>query len=140
MGEPKSIDTEEAKRYLDAHNVADYNLIDVRQDWEYEEFHLPGAKLIPLPELVDRLDEIPSEKPTLVYCAVGGRSASAASLLSGLLCSALAIHVFQKMLDRFLVFDYVIAARIFATVSTFQVVRGIDRLTLRTSIVFTNFL
>jgi rhodanese-related sulfurtransferase/rubrerythrin len=73
----------QAKEYLDAHGVADYNLVDVRQDWEYEEFHLPGAKLIPLPELTDRLNEIDADKPTLVYCAVGGRSASAASILSG---------------------------------------------------------
>ncbi len=80
---PKSISTEEAKKYLDSHEVTDYSLVDVRQDWEYEEFHLPGAKLIPLPELMDRLGEIPHDKPTLVYCAAGGRSASAASLLSG---------------------------------------------------------
>jgi rhodanese-related sulfurtransferase/rubrerythrin len=80
---PKSMSAKQAKEYVDAHGVADYNLVDVRQDWEYEEFHLPGAKLIPLPELADRLDEIDADKPTLVYCAVGGRSASAASILSG---------------------------------------------------------
>lgn len=73
----------QAKEYLDAHRVGDYNLVDVRQGWEYEEFHLPGAKLIPLPELADRLNEIDADKPTLVYCAVGGRSASAATILSG---------------------------------------------------------
>jgi rhodanese-related sulfurtransferase/rubrerythrin len=80
---PKSITAKKAKEYIDAHRVADYNLVDVRQDWEYEEFHLPGAKLIPLPELPDRLNEIDADKPTLVYCAVGGRSSSAASILSG---------------------------------------------------------
>lgn len=80
---PKSMTAKQAKEYLDAHSVADYNLVDVRQDWEYEEFHLPGAKLIPLPELAERLNEIDAKKPTLVYCAVGGRSASAASILSG---------------------------------------------------------
>jgi rhodanese-related sulfurtransferase/rubrerythrin len=80
---PISMTAKQAKEYLDAHRVADYNLVDVRQDWEYEEFHLPGAKLIPLPELPDRLDEIDADKPTLVYCAVGGRSSSAASILSG---------------------------------------------------------
>jgi rhodanese-related sulfurtransferase/rubrerythrin len=80
---PKSITAKKAKEYVDTHSVADYNLLDVRQDWEYEEFHLPGARLIPLPELTDRLHEIDADKPTLVYCAVGGRSASAASILSG---------------------------------------------------------
>ena len=75
--------TKQAKDYLDSHEVSDYNLMDVRQELEYEEFHLPGAKLIPLPELADRLNEIAADKPTLVYCAVGGRSASAASIMSG---------------------------------------------------------
>ena len=82
-GDIRNLTTEEVKIYLDTHNVDAYNLVDVRQDWEYEEFHLPGAKLIPLPELADRMGEIPHHKPTLVYCAVGGRSASAASLISG---------------------------------------------------------
>jgi rubrerythrin len=57
--------------------------LDVRQDWEYEEFHLPGAMLIPLPELPDRLGDIAVDKPTLVYCAVGGRSSAAANLING---------------------------------------------------------
>ncbi|MBW2171173.1 MAG: sulfurtransferase [Deltaproteobacteria bacterium] len=83
MGRPKSMTTKQAKDYLDSHDVSDYNLVDVRQEWEYEEFHLPGAKLIPLPELADRLNEFAAAKPTLVYCAVGGRSASAASIMSG---------------------------------------------------------
>ena len=82
-GNVKNMTTGEVKTYLDTHSVDTYNLVDVRQDWEYEEFHLPGARLIPLPELADRMGEIPDHKPTLVYCAVGGRSASAASLIRG---------------------------------------------------------
>ena len=81
--EVKNMTTDDVKRYLDTHSVEDYNLLDVRQDWEYEELHLPGANLIPLPELPDRLGEIASDKPTLVYCASGGRSAAAANLLVG---------------------------------------------------------
>jgi rhodanese-related sulfurtransferase/rubrerythrin len=75
--------TDQVKDYLDTHAVEEYNLLDVRQDWEYEEFHLPGARLIPLPELADRLGEINAKNPTLVYCAVGGRSSAAANLISG---------------------------------------------------------
>jgi rhodanese-related sulfurtransferase len=45
----------------------EYNLIDVRQPKEYERGHLPGAKLIPLGELKDRLSEIDPNKPTIVY-------------------------------------------------------------------------
>ena len=81
--EVKKMTSEEAKKYLDEHVVDEYNLVDVRQDWEYEDFHLPGASLIPLPELPDRMGEIDRNKPTLVYCASGGRSSSAAKLMSG---------------------------------------------------------
>jgi rhodanese-related sulfurtransferase/rubrerythrin len=82
-GKVKNMTTDEVKNYLDTHAVDEYNLLDVRQDWEYEEFHLPGARLIPLPELADRLGEINANSPTLVYCAVGGRSSSAANLING---------------------------------------------------------
>ena len=82
-GEAKNMTTDEVKDYLDAHGVDEYNLLDVRQDWEYEEFHLPGARLIPLPDLSDRLGEIDANNPTLVYCAVGGRSSAAANLING---------------------------------------------------------
>lgn len=79
----KDLTAKEAKEFLDARSVDSLNLLDVRQDWEYEEFHLPGARLIPLPELLDRLNEISTEKPTLVYCASGGRSVAAAQLMNG---------------------------------------------------------
>ena len=44
-----------------------YNLVDVRQPKEYERGHLPGAKLIPLGELKDRLSEVDPNKPTIIY-------------------------------------------------------------------------
>ena len=47
----------------------------MRQPEEYAEEHLPGATLIPLPELTNRLSELDPGRPTIVYCAIGGRSA-----------------------------------------------------------------
>ena len=41
--------------------------LDVRQPKEYEQEHLPGAKLIPLGELDQRLSELDPEKPTVIY-------------------------------------------------------------------------
>jgi rhodanese-related sulfurtransferase len=41
--------------------------VDVRQPAEYEGDHIPGANLIPMSELKDRLDEIDPEKPTIAY-------------------------------------------------------------------------
>ena len=78
-----SLEPEAARAYLDESPEGAYNLLDVRQPWEYEEEHLPGARLVPLPQLLEGLSGLDPEKPTLVYCAVGGRSRVAAQLLSG---------------------------------------------------------
>jgi len=75
---------EEARRFLAEHPEGSYTLLDVRQPWEYEERHLPGAILIPLGELPGRVQELGPEKPLLTYCAAGGRSRAAAQLLNSL--------------------------------------------------------
>lgn len=75
--------TDQVREFLDRRKPDEYTLIDVRQEWEYEEFHIPGARLIPLAELADRLDEVDRSKPALVYCASGGRSMAASGLLEG---------------------------------------------------------
>lgn len=56
-------------------------LIDVRNEDEYAQAHIPGAQLIPLPTLADRLDELPRDTWVAVICQSGGRSAQAAELL-----------------------------------------------------------
>jgi len=80
----KSIDAEEAKRFMAEHKEGAYTLLDVRQPGEYETEHIPGAKLIPLPGLKDGLSQLDKQKPIIAYCAIGGRSLAAAQLLSGL--------------------------------------------------------
>ncbi len=78
----KSIDAVEAKQYMQGMAGDEFTLLDVRQPGEYEAEHLPGAKLIPLPELGARLPELDADKPTVVYCAIGGRSRVAAQVLA----------------------------------------------------------
>ena len=73
----------DAKAYMEAHKQESYLLLDVREIGEYEQEHLPGAKLIPLSQLSDSLHLLDPEKPTIVYCAVGGRSRVAAQTLTG---------------------------------------------------------
>ena len=58
---------EKVRLFLKEKNLEDYNLIDVRTPKEYEQGHLPGARLIPVGELAGRLSEIDPEKTTLVY-------------------------------------------------------------------------
>jgi len=58
-------------------------ILDVREPYEYEEEHIKNAILIPVGELAGRLDELDKNKPTLVYCKSGGRSATACGILDG---------------------------------------------------------
>jgi rhodanese-related sulfurtransferase/rubrerythrin len=80
---PVTRSADEVRRLLAAQGPDAVNLVDVRQDWEYQEFHLPGARLTPLGELPDRLGELDRGKPTVTYCRTGRRSAAAAAILAG---------------------------------------------------------
>jgi rhodanese-related sulfurtransferase/rubrerythrin len=78
-----SMSAEEVREFLKDKNVDEYNLVDVRQPIEYERGHIPGARLIPVGELSDHIQEFDSDKPTITYCGSGVRSRAAASLLEG---------------------------------------------------------
>jgi rhodanese-related sulfurtransferase len=56
-------------------------LIDVRQPEEFRSGHIPGARLIPLGELGQRLQELPKNKEIICVCASGSRSRSATKML-----------------------------------------------------------
>jgi hydroxyacylglutathione hydrolase len=57
-------------------------ILDVRGSSEWEAARLPGVKNIPLGYLADRLDELPPERPLVLHCRSGHRSAIAASVLA----------------------------------------------------------
>jgi rhodanese-related sulfurtransferase len=57
-------------------------LIDVRETDEYVDAHVPGAVLLPLSDLANRLDEVPSGEPVLLICKSGARSMRAAEALA----------------------------------------------------------
>lgn len=56
-------------------------LVDVRQPEEYEAGHVPGARLIPLADVMARVGEIPTEGPVYVICQTGARSQRVADYL-----------------------------------------------------------
>jgi len=58
---------QDAKNYMDEHEQGSYTLLDVRQPGEYEQEHIPGSKLIPLAQLLDRMDELDPKKPVITY-------------------------------------------------------------------------
>lgn len=56
-------------------------LLDVRSPGEFAQGHLPGALNLPLGELVERLADVPRDRPVVVHCHTGARAAIAASVL-----------------------------------------------------------
>ena len=70
---------EDLKKKLDAKER--FSFIDVREPHEFEAAKIPGAKLIPLGELPNRLAEIDKSVPVVVHCRSGARSARAVGLL-----------------------------------------------------------
>jgi len=62
--------------------MADWpHLLDVRAHHEWETRHIDDSRNIPLPDLLTRLSEIPTDHTVVVYCSSGYRSSIAISLL-----------------------------------------------------------
>jgi rhodanese-related sulfurtransferase len=76
-----TVDVGEAERRLredPAHPV----LLDVREPNEFAEVRAPGALLIPTSAFTARLAELPDDRPLLVICQTGGRSAAVTGFLA----------------------------------------------------------
>lgn len=58
-------------------------ILDVREDWEFQESNIAGAQNIPLGTLPQRVEELEDlkEKEVIVHCKSGARSASAKAYL-----------------------------------------------------------
>ncbi|HSS20882.1 MAG TPA: molybdopterin-synthase adenylyltransferase MoeB [Pyrinomonadaceae bacterium] len=70
--------TELKRRLDDGQNV---QVIDVREPFEYEIARIPETKLIPLNQVVARMNEIDPSRDTVVHCKAGVRSAKAIASL-----------------------------------------------------------
>jgi rhodanese-related sulfurtransferase len=66
-----------------AENATPHLLVDVRTAQEYAEGHIAGSVNIPLQDLSLRMNEIPMDRPAIIYCRSGNRSAQAMSILAG---------------------------------------------------------
>ena len=62
--------------------AAEHVLIDVRTPEEFAAGHIAGSVNIPLDQVSRRLAEFPTDKPVVLYCRSGNRSAQAADLLT----------------------------------------------------------
>ena len=56
-------------------------LLDVRENSEWDEFHVPETTHIPLGELAERVDELPRDQPIVVICRSGNRSQQGRDIL-----------------------------------------------------------
>jgi len=70
----KEISVQELKEKID--KGEDFQLIDVREEFEYEVSNLGGV-LIPLGGILIEADKISKDKPVIVQCRSGKRSAAA---------------------------------------------------------------
>ncbi len=62
-------------------NRDDVFLIDVREQSEYDEKHIPDITLIPLGDVPTRMNELPKDKEIIVTCRSGNRSGQAVDFL-----------------------------------------------------------
>lgn len=75
--QPSEITTAEAySMYMDGAFV-----LDVREQSEWDEYHIPGTTLIPLNELASRVGEVPRDRPIVVVCRSGNRSQEGGAIL-----------------------------------------------------------
>jgi hydroxyacylglutathione hydrolase len=80
-GDIEDISIDQLDELLKNNNGSKPVVIDVREPWEFQQGHIPGAILMPLGSLSSQVDQLDHQHPVAVVCATGNRSVSAAALL-----------------------------------------------------------
>jgi phage shock protein E len=75
---PQNLDVETV---YDLRNNPDVYLLDVREQEEYDEKHIPDINLLPMSTIQNRLDEVPTDKTVIVTCRSGNRSSQVTEFL-----------------------------------------------------------
>ncbi len=60
----------------------DVAIVDVREQREHDTTRVEGIPLLPMSELQDRLDDLPTDKPLVIFCRSGNRSGQVADFLN----------------------------------------------------------
>jgi rhodanese-related sulfurtransferase len=71
-----------AREAHEAWEAGELIILDVREVDEHAFTRVPGVPLLPMSELLDRIDEIPIERPLALLCRSGSRSAQVADYLT----------------------------------------------------------
>ena len=75
------ITAQQAKEMIDR---GDVQLVDVREQSEWDHGHIAGAVLIPVNEILARMSEVASDKEVIFHCAAGVRSALACEMAAAM--------------------------------------------------------
>lgn len=86
LRQPSSVSADAMPREISVQQAAQMReqgafMLDVREPSEWQEFHMPGATLIPLGELSARVSELPKDQQIVVVCRSGNRSAQGRDIL-----------------------------------------------------------
>lgn len=90
--EIKPMSPEDLNEYRKKRQEKEYVLVDVRQPEEYRDGHIPGAFLLPLPELQQDPARLPEGGELIFYCRSGARSMAAATLASDTIKAGRPVH------------------------------------------------
>lgn len=77
---PQTVDVQTVAEVKDRSDVL---VLDVREQWEYDEGHIPGVTLIPMGEVAGRMSELPRDQEIIITCRSGNRSGQVADFLRG---------------------------------------------------------
>ena len=75
---PQEVDVQTV---FDIQGAEDVYVLDVREQYEYDEKHIPNVTLLPMSEIQNRLDEIPTDKEVIITCRSGNRSGQVTQFL-----------------------------------------------------------
>lgn len=75
---PASVDVQTVAEIKEREDVV---VLDVREQWEYDEAHIPGVVHIPMNDVPARLSEIPTDQTVIVSCRSGNRSGQVTNFL-----------------------------------------------------------
>ena len=78
------INSEDYREQFASGEGGEYQFIDVREEDEHAEVHIPGTINIPLSEFPARVDEISEDAPVVLVCNTGVRSSQAALFLASM--------------------------------------------------------
>ena len=84
LGKDKEISADVEAKDIETLSKNKEFLLDVREEYEYEEGHVKGAVNLPLREILSQKDSLPKDRDIYVYCRTAHRSADAVNFLKSL--------------------------------------------------------